>query len=100
MTSKWEFLLQSSRGLNCAERDNRHLTRYLPFGRLHIGCARIAGTVMGAFRGVLLFFSIWLMCGSAQAERRIALVMGNSAYKSAPRLSNPVNNAGLVGEMF
>lgn len=25
---------------------------------------------------------------------------GNSSYKSAPRLSNPVNDAGLVGEMF
>ena len=34
------------------------------------------------------------------AERRVALVIGNSAYKSAPRLSNPVNDAALVGGMF
>ncbi|SFJ92084.1 Uncharacterized protein, contains caspase domain [Bradyrhizobium sp. cf659] len=34
------------------------------------------------------------------AERRVALVIGNSAYKSVPRLSNPVNDATLVGGMF
>ncbi|MCK1723745.1 caspase family protein [Bradyrhizobium sp. 141] len=55
---------------------------------------------MGAFRWFSLFVSIWLMCGSAHAERRIALVMGNSAYKSVPKLSNPSNDAALVGGMF
>ncbi|WP_338318915.1 caspase family protein, partial [Bradyrhizobium ottawaense] len=34
------------------------------------------------------------------ADRRVALVIGNSAYKSAPKLSNPVNDATLVGGMF
>ncbi|MCP1746805.1 putative caspase-like protein [Bradyrhizobium japonicum] len=58
---------------------------------------------MGALRWVTLFFSIWsiwLMCGSAYAERRVALVIGNSAYKSVPKLSNPANDAALVGGMF
>jgi uncharacterized caspase-like protein len=55
---------------------------------------------MGAFRWLFLFALIWLMCGSAHAERRIALVMGNSAYKSVPKLSNPANDAALVGGMF
>jgi hypothetical protein len=55
---------------------------------------------MGAFRWLVLLFSIWLTCGSAQAERRVALVIGNSAYKSVPRLANPVNDAVLVGGMF
>lgn len=55
---------------------------------------------MGAFRWFSLFVSIWLLCGSAHAERRIALVMGNSAYKSVPKLSNPANDAALVGGMF
>ncbi|QOG19738.1 MULTISPECIES: caspase family protein [Bradyrhizobium] len=55
---------------------------------------------MGAFRWFSLFVSIWLMCGSAYAERRVALVMGNSAYKSVPKLSNPANDAALVGGMF
>ncbi|MCG2630874.1 caspase family protein [Bradyrhizobium sp. WYCCWR 13023] len=39
-------------------------------------------------------------CGAAFAEKRVALVIGNSAYKSAPRLTNPVNDATLVGGMF
>lgn len=72
----------------------------MPFGRLHIVCAHNVGAEMGAFRWITLFFSIWLMCSSAQAERRIALVMGNSAYRSAPKLSNPANDAALVGGMF
>jgi uncharacterized caspase-like protein len=55
---------------------------------------------MGAFRWFSLFVSIWLMCGTAHAERRIALVMDNSAYKSVPKLSNPANDAALVGGMF
>lgn len=48
----------------------------------------------------LIIFAIWLGCASAHAERRVALVIGNSAYKSAPRLSNPVNDATLVGGML
>jgi hypothetical protein len=48
----------------------------------------------------LLIFGLWLGCGSAQADKRVALVIGNSAYKNAPRLANPVNDAGLVGGMF
>src|SRR3569833_103723 len=55
---------------------------------------------MGAFRWFSLIVSMCLMCGSAHAERRIALVMGNSAYKSVPKLSNPANDAALVGGMF
>jgi uncharacterized caspase-like protein len=49
---------------------------------------------------LILIFSLWLGCGSAQADKRVALVIGNSAYKNAPRLANPVNDAGLVGGMF
>ncbi|MFK4726614.1 hypothetical protein ABIE89_007714 [Bradyrhizobium niftali] len=49
---------------------------------------------------VLLILATWLGTGSAQAEKRVALVIGNSAYKSVPRLTNPVNDATLVGGMF
>nr|WP_245283942.1 caspase family protein [Bradyrhizobium sp. Cp5.3] len=45
-------------------------------------------------------FAIWLTCGPAHAEKRVALVIGNSAYKSVPRLANPVSDAGLIGGMF
>jgi uncharacterized caspase-like protein len=56
---------------------------------------------MGALRLLaLLIAATWLGGGSAQAERRVALVIGNSAYKSVPRLANPVNDATLVGGMF
>ncbi|MCK1722869.1 caspase family protein [Bradyrhizobium sp. 141] len=41
-----------------------------------------------------------LACGPAHADRRVALVIGNSAYKSAPKLGNPANDATLVGGMF
>lgn len=56
---------------------------------------------MGALRSfVLIIISIWLACGSAHAEKRVALVIGNSAYKNAPQLPNPANDAGLVGGML
>ncbi|UFW69174.1 caspase family protein [Bradyrhizobium sp. WU425] len=56
---------------------------------------------MGALRfSVLLISAITLGSAPAQAERRVALVIGNSAYKSVPRLANPVNDATLVGSMF
>ena len=56
---------------------------------------------MGAFRFlVLLISAIWLGCGAAHAERRVALVIGNSAYRNVPRLTNPANDATLVGGMF
>lgn len=53
---------------------------------------------------VLLFLATcltsWLGTGAALAERRVALVMGNSAYRNVARLANPVNDAALVGGMF
>ncbi|UWU90262.1 caspase family protein [Bradyrhizobium sp. CB1015] len=49
---------------------------------------------------VLLIFATWLGTGSALAEKRVALVMGNSAYKHVARLANPANDAALVGGMF
>lgn len=45
-------------------------------------------------------FALWLACGSAQADKRVALVIGNSAYKNTLQLSNPVNDATLIGDMF
>ncbi|MDE5441105.1 caspase family protein [Bradyrhizobium sp. CSA207] len=56
---------------------------------------------MSALRPIaLLIFAVWLGCGSAHAEKRVALVMGNSAYKNVARLANPANDAALVGGMF
>src|SRR3979490_2810452 len=41
-----------------------------------------------------------LACQSALADKRVALVIGNSAYKSVPRLQNPRNDAAAVVGMF
>ncbi|WP_441239343.1 caspase family protein [Bradyrhizobium sp. 930_D9_N1_4] len=48
--------------------------------------------------GVLSYFV--LCCGPALADKRVALVIGNSAYKNTLQLPNPVNDATLIGDMF
>ena len=56
---------------------------------------------MGAIRFLLLLAIATLLgCGAAHAEKRLALVIGNSAYKSVPRLTNPVHDATVVAAMF
>jgi len=56
---------------------------------------------MGTLRLVLLsIFAILLGCGTACAEKRVALVIGNSAYKNVPQLPNPAHDAALVGGML
>jgi uncharacterized caspase-like protein len=56
---------------------------------------------MNAFRLFgLLIISIWLGCGSAQAEKRVALVIGNSAYQKVAKLPNPSNDAAAVAAML
>jgi hypothetical protein len=37
-----------------------------------------------------------LVCQPASAEKRVALVLGNSAYQSVPPLPNPVNDANVI----
>jgi uncharacterized caspase-like protein len=41
-----------------------------------------------------------LACQPAFAEKRVALVIGNSAYKNVARLKNPANDAAAVVAMF
>ncbi len=38
------------------------------------------------------------ICGAAAAQKRVALVVGNSAYVNANALHNPVNDASDIGE--
>src|SRR5215470_20391501 len=58
---------------------------------------------MGAFRkmvwGVLLA-GICLAAGPAFAEKRVALIIGNSAYDKVARLPNPANDAALIADTF
>jgi uncharacterized caspase-like protein len=37
-----------------------------------------------------------LMCQPAFAEKRVALVLGNSAYQNVPPLANPVNDGAVI----
>ncbi|MCC2112921.1 MAG: caspase family protein [Hyphomicrobiales bacterium] len=46
--------------------------------------------------GALLFLVSVSLAGVAQAERRVALVIGNAAYENATPLKNPVNDANDV----
>lgn len=48
----------------------------------------------------LIVFTSGVACGPAHAEKRVALVIGNSSYKNVPQLPNPASNAALVGGMF
>ncbi|WP_157158807.1 caspase family protein [Bradyrhizobium genomosp. III] len=50
----------------------------------------------------LAFFALagCLACSPALADKRVALVIGNSAYKSVPKLANPASDAGLIGGML
>ena len=53
---------------------------------------------VGAF--VLAVCSFWLFTEPAFAEKRVALVIGNSSYRNVAKLSNPVNDAAAVAAMF
>jgi uncharacterized caspase-like protein len=49
-----------------------------------------------------LIFAAFLMCAgmgsAAHAEKRVALVIGNSAYRTVPALPNPVADARLMSD--
>jgi formylglycine-generating enzyme required for sulfatase activity len=40
------------------------------------------------------------IAGHALAEKRVALVVGNSAYRNVPSLANPVRDAAAVADLF
>ena len=46
--------------------------------------------------GFLLAAAALLLCQPAFAEKRVALVLGNSTYQNVPPLSNPINDGGLM----
>jgi uncharacterized caspase-like protein len=56
---------------------------------------------MISFRSILFAAAILAATAvNAFAEKRVALVIGNSAYKNVARLTNPVNDAAAVVGMF
>ena len=52
------------------------------------------------FRCALLTATMLAGVSTVRAADRVALVIGNSAYKSQNVLANPVNDAADVGVMF
>jgi uncharacterized caspase-like protein len=52
------------------------------------------------WRCIVLAIAVVLSCEPAFAEKRVALIIGNSAYQNAPQLPNPVNDAALMSETF
>src|SRR5438105_3344487 len=54
---------------------------------------------MRAFGG-LVFLALMTSLQPAFAEKRVALVMGNSAYQNVSRLTNPGNDSELMSAMF
>jgi Caspase domain len=69
-----------------------HATRWLS----HI--AQNAGRLSLPFSFGLIPFLVLLMAEPAAADKRVALVVGNSAYENVSRLDNPVNDARLMAD--
>ena len=57
--------------------------------------SRIARLILG----LVLIGPLWL-CGPASAQKRVALVIGNSAYVHATPLANPANDASDMGALL
>ena len=58
---------------------------------------------MGAVRNIILGLMLagWCLAGGpALADKRVALVIGNSSYDKVARLGNPANDAALMAETF
>jgi hypothetical protein len=49
---------------------------------------------------ILLAALLLFACEPAFAGKRVALVLGNSAYQNVPRLTNPANDAALMADTF
>jgi hypothetical protein len=56
------------------------------------------------FRNLLVYvfcLTVWaLSATAASAERRVALVIGNSGYKNAPQLRNTISDSTAIGNLF
>jgi hypothetical protein len=64
------------------------------------GASRVYRMLRAYSAVVLAVLSIWIFSEPAFAEKRIALVIGNSAYQKVPPLANPARDADAMSEMF
>ena len=60
----------------------------------------VASILRSMWRGLLGALAVALLLGAspAQAEKRVALVIGNNAYESVPQLQKAVNDADAVSK--
>lgn len=58
------------------------------------------GWLRGAICGILLSVAVAALMISPAAAQKVALVIGNSDYKTAPALPNPVNDAADIGSLL
>jgi uncharacterized caspase-like protein len=56
--------------------------------------------MMSRLYKILLATLLLFACTPAFAGKRVALVLGNSAYQNVPRLTNPANDAALMADTF
>jgi hypothetical protein len=55
-------------------------------------------TLVAAIGG--FFLPMMLAADAARAEKRVALIVGNSSYQTVPQLANPSRDASAVAKMF
>jgi len=53
-------------------------------------------TLPPILRGLLVAAVLLLICQPAFAGKRVALVVGDSAYQNVPPLRNPANDAAMM----
>jgi len=61
---------------------------------------RVSKRFFGVMAGIWGSVLTALCADTALADKRVALVIGNSGYQNAARLPNPVNDATSIGGMF
>ena len=59
---------------------------------------KMRGAFEGQWYSALALLIVLVFVTPAAAEKRVALVIGNSAYQNVPRLDNPRNDAALMAE--
>src|ERR1700741_4490204 len=64
------------------------------------GAAPQQGRHMLLRLAVTAFLSLFSLIPAALAEKRVALVVGNSAYENSAQLPNPVNDARAMADLF
>jgi uncharacterized caspase-like protein len=61
------------------------------------GSSKLRGFLL---HGFVLAAALFLVCEPALADKRVALVLGNSSYQNVPPLSNPINDGGVMAATF